>query len=85
MLHAMCNDNKRLVTAERFDRSLDMHLVFSVHGRGRFVKDQDRRVFKDHARNRDALFLAAGEPDPGFSGERFITVRFLLKLMKEKT
>ncbi len=35
---------------------------FRVQRRGGLVEDQDRRVFKDHAGDRQPLALAAGEP-----------------------
>src|SRR5207248_869744 len=37
----------------------DLHLA--VERRGRFIEHQDRRILEDHARERDALALPAGE------------------------
>ena len=40
---------------------LDRKLDLAVERRGRLVEHQDRRVLEDHARDRDALALAARE------------------------
>ena len=45
------------VAEARLDRGLD----FGIERRGRLVEHQDRRVLQDHARDGDALALAAGE------------------------
>ena len=42
---------------------LDRGLDLAVECGGGFVQHQDRRVLEDHARDRDALALAAGELD----------------------
>ena len=42
---------------------LDRGLDLAVERGGGLVEHQDRRVLEDHARDRDALALAAGELD----------------------
>src|SRR5258708_6241496 len=46
---------------QRAEALLDRGLDLAVERGGGFVQHQDRRVFEDHARDRDALALAAGE------------------------
>src|SRR5205085_7942381 len=51
---------------------LDRHLDFAIERRGRFIKDEDWRVLKDHARKRDALALPAGELDAALTDMGFV-------------
>src|SRR6266516_3438766 len=44
------------------ERLLDEPFGLRVERARRLVEDEDRRVAQDRARNRDPLFLAAGEP-----------------------
>src|SRR5690349_1041231 len=44
------------------ERLLDDALTFGVQRRGGLVEDEDRRVFEDHARDREPLALSTGEP-----------------------
>ena len=46
---------------QRVELFLDRRFGFGVERGGRFVEHQDRGVFEDHARERDALPLTAGE------------------------
>ena len=52
-----------LARHQRAERRLDRGLDFAVERGGRLVEHQDRRVFEDHARDGDALALAAGQFD----------------------
>ena len=49
------------------ERFLDQVLGVTVQGAGRLVEDQDPRVAQDRAGDRDALALAAREPDPALA------------------
>ena len=51
---------------------LDRELDLAVERRGRLVEDQDRRVLEDHARDRDALALAARELDAALADVRVV-------------
>ena len=51
---------------------LDGGFHFAVQGRGRFVEHQDGRVLEDHARERDALALPAGELDAALADVRVV-------------
>ena len=50
-----------LARHQRAEARLDRGLDLAVERGGRLVEHQDRRVLEDHARDRDALALAAGE------------------------
>src|SRR5258708_19184549 len=50
------------------DRELDL----AVERRGRLVEHQDRRVLENHARERDALALPAGELDAALADVRLV-------------
>ena len=64
---AMGNDQGRAPLCQFIKRLLDGAFCFGIKGRSCFVQDQDRRVFKENPRNRDALFLTAGKLDPAFT------------------
>ena len=53
----------RLAAHQRAEALLDRGLDLAVERRGRLVEHEDRRVLQDHAGNRDALPLAAGQLD----------------------
>ncbi len=55
--------------------TLDGVLGFGIEGRGGFVQDQDRRVFEEHARNRQALFLTTRQFHPALADHGIQTVR----------
>ena len=52
---------------------LDRRLDFAVERARRFIEDQDRRVLQQHARDRDALALAAGKLHAPLADVRVIT------------
>ena len=56
---------------------LDPAFALIVQGAGRFVQDQDGRILQEHAGNRDALFLSAGEAGAAFSHKGIVSVRQL--------
>src|SRR5207248_9013118 len=49
-------------------------LAFGVQRRGGLVKNQDRRVFKDHARDRQPLAFSPGEPVPALANDRVVAL-----------
>src|SRR6185436_15751102 len=64
---AVSDRDHRLAFHELEQLLLDRELDLAVERRGSFVQYQDRRVLEDHARERDALALAAGELDPALA------------------
>ena len=56
-------------------RLLDRPLGLGVERRGRLVEDQDRRVLEEHARDRQALLLAARELDAALADDGVEAVR----------
>jgi hypothetical protein len=58
---AVRDDEARAAFHRFFERGLDERFVFGIECGGRFVEDEDARVFEEHARDREALTLAAGE------------------------
>ena len=47
-----------------FERTLDMPFALVVECTGRLVKDQNLRILEENPRNRNPLFLPAGEARP---------------------
>src|SRR6267142_2711675 len=60
---------------EPLHRLLDQGLRFGIEARRRLVEDQDRRVGKKRARQRDALPLAARQLDAAFADQRAVALR----------
>ena len=56
----------------------DPGLGARIDGGGRVVEDQDPRVDRERARDRQPLALAAREPDPALADHRVVAVRQLL-------
>ena len=56
----------------RVEALLDRRLDLGVERRGRLVEHQDRRVLEQHARDRDALALAAGQLDAALADMRVV-------------
>ena len=48
--------------------------VWEFERRGRLVEHQDRRVLEHHARDRDALLLAARELEAALADQRLVAV-----------
>ena len=61
-----------LACHQRAEALLDRGLDLAVERRGRLVEHQDRRVLQDHARDRDALALAARELDAALADLRVV-------------
>jgi len=59
---------------QRSERRLDQRLRFRIEIRGRFVEDQDARIFQNHPGNRDALLFAPAEAIPTLSDDRIIAL-----------
>ena len=57
----VCDGDGRAGLHQSFERFLHETFRFGVEGRGRFVEDEDGRVFEDGASDADALALSAGE------------------------
>ena len=57
------NRDHRLALHQRVEALLDRGLDFQIERRGRLVKDEDRRVLQQHARDGDALALSARQLD----------------------
>jgi len=54
----MCDDEHRFVRHQLFECFLHHPFALGIKSRGRFIKNQNRRVFQKSARNRNPLFLA---------------------------
>ena len=54
---------------------LNQVLILRVYAGGRFIKDDDRRVFEHGAGDGNALFLPAGEGGAALSNHGIIAVR----------
>src|SRR5205085_12261146 len=57
---------------QRAEALLDRGLDLGVKRRSRLVEHQDRRILEDHARDRDALALPAGELDAALADLRLV-------------
>jgi len=55
---AMGNDNRCAVVCQFFQRLLDGTFAFVVEGAGRFVEDEDGRVFEEDAGDAETLLLS---------------------------
>ena len=64
---AVRDGDDRLAFHQGVELLLDGGLDFRVQRRGRFVQHQDRCVLQQHARDRHALALAAGELHPALA------------------
>jgi hypothetical protein len=56
-VESMGDDDQCLVGRQRVERLLYQPLIFRVNAGGRFVQQDDGRIFKDGAGDADALFL----------------------------
>jgi hypothetical protein len=57
---AMGDRDHRLALHQRIEAFLDRRFDFGIERRSRLVENKDRRVLQEHARDGDALALAAG-------------------------
>jgi hypothetical protein len=57
------------------ERILDQRFGFAVQVAGGLVQHQDARVFEDHARQGDALLLAAAQAVAALAHDRVVAVR----------
>ena len=57
------------------ERLLDQVLVFGVNAGGRFVQNDDGRIFQNGARNGNALLFAAGQRAAALADDRVIPLR----------
>ena len=69
----MRDDERRAPFAQFGDRLLHVALGFGVERRGRFVEQDDRRVFDQRPRYGDALALAAGQLHAVLADRRVVT------------
>ena len=61
--HRVRDEDRRAALHERRQAVHDLRLARRVEARGRLVEHEDRRVAQQHARDPDALALAARQPD----------------------
>src|SRR5438874_1471832 len=80
---AMRDGDHGLAGDQRAEALLDRGLDLAVERGGRLVEHQDRRVFQDHARDRDALALPAGKLDAALADLRLIAAPSLPVLQFE--
>lgn len=71
----MRDDDGGAVFGELLEGFLDDILALVIEGAGGFVEDQDRRVLKEDAGDRETLLLAAGELDAALTDIGVIAVR----------
>ena len=66
-----------LACHQRVEARLDRGLDLAVERGGGLVEHQDRRVLQDHARDRDALALAAGQLHAALADVRVVAAPLL--------
>ena len=71
----VCDDQRGAPLHEGIQRVLHAAFRFRIECRGRFVKNQDRRIFQEGAGNRQPLPLPAGKFDAFFAHQRVETLR----------
>ena len=76
--HAVCDDDDGLALHQLRNAALDLGFVFHVEACGRFVKQDDGRVFQQGACNRDSLAFAARERVAVFADNGVVTLRHFL-------
>ena len=59
----------------RLQGILDQRLGFAIEVAGGFIQHQDARVLQDHARQGNALFLAAAQAVAALAHDRVVAVR----------
>lgn len=62
-LQTMCNNNQCLMTMQAVDRFHDRSLCIVIQCAGRFIQNENLRIFKQRSRNSDSLTLTTGNPD----------------------
>ena len=72
---AMGDDQRGPAHHQAVERRLDERLALRVHRRQRLVQHEDGRVAQERARDRDALALAAGQPDRALAHARGVALR----------
>ena len=70
----MRDDERRPPGAQRLQAVLDHCFALAVEARRRLVEDQDLRVGENRARDRDALPLAARQPDAALADDRVVAL-----------
>jgi len=61
------DDNRRTPFHQVLQCLLNQRFRFGIQRRGCFIQNQDRRIFQQCPRDRDALALASGEPQAAFA------------------
>ena len=74
---AMRDDQRGAAARDAVERVLDLALGEGIERRGRFVENEDGRIFQNGAGDGDALLFAAGEFQPALADLRFIAARRL--------
>lgn len=72
---SVCDRDGCSVFSENFQTLLNPAFTFVVQCAGGLIKDQDRRIFQEHAGNGDPLFLTAGKTGSAFSHKGVIAIR----------
>ena len=71
----MRDDEQRFAARQGRDALLELFLVLRIGERGGLVEDDDGRVFQHHARDGDALLLAAGQALAGLARRGIVALR----------
>lgn len=69
------NCNNRLTARQLGNCLLNQMLVFGVNACGRFIKYDDRRIFKNCTGNRNTLFLTARKRTAALADNRVVALR----------
>ena len=72
---AMGDHNSRPVSKDHVQPFLDLSLGERIHAGGCLVEDEDSRILKEHARQRNKLALAHRDAFPLFPDGRFQSLR----------
>ncbi len=71
---AVGDDEHGALAAQSFERIADGLFTFVVEGAGGFIKNNDGRVFEEHARDAEALLLPTGQLYPALADVGVVTV-----------
>ena len=60
---------------QMFERFLNQPLRRCIHARGRFIENQNRRIFQQRTRDRESLLLADAQLYSAFADDAAQTIR----------
>ena len=75
---SMGNDERRAALRQLGQRLLNRRFGLRIQRRCRLIENENRRILQEHARNREALLLPAGELDAALSDDRIQSLRLRL-------